>query len=99
MKDLEEYPFAFVLGQNLFFILYFGIGFLGMLSLQIASFPIVSFAYGLFLVLMLVFVLRKHLCTNCYYYGKMCSTGWGLLFALLFKKGSGNYMLGTRLAG
>jgi len=48
---------------------------------------------------MLLFVLRKHLCTHCYYYGKLCSTGWGKLSALMFKKNSGNYQLGVKLAG
>ena len=59
------------------------------------SFYIVCF----FLIAMLIFVLRKHLCTNCYYYGKRCSTGWGKLAAAMFKKNSGNYELGVKLAG
>ncbi len=69
-----------------------------MLPLQIFKFPVVSTLYSLFLVIMLVFVLRKHLCTNCYYYGRRCSTGWGKV-ALLFNKNSGSYRLGIRLAG
>ena len=41
-----------------------------------------------FAIIMVGVVLRKLVCTNCYYYGKWCSTGWGKLSALLFKKGN-----------
>ena len=94
----EEYPLYFVLFQNIFLAIYFGIGFIGMLPLQIRDFPIVSAFYALFLAIMLLFVIRKHLCTNCYYYGKRCSTAWGKLSSLMFKKNSGNYELGAKLA-
>jgi len=36
---------------------------------------------------MVYIVLRKLVCTNCYYYGKWCSIGWGKLAALFFKPG------------
>jgi len=70
-----------------------------MLPLRIYGFPIISVLYALFLIIMLLFVLGKHLCTHCYYYGKLCSTGWGKLSALMFGKNSGNYQLGVKLAG
>jgi hypothetical protein len=95
---LEKYPLGYIIGQNIFLLAYFWTGFIGMLPLQIYSFPIVSVFYALFLLIMLFFVLRKHLCTNCYYYGKMCNTGWGKVSALMFKKGSGNYQFGLKLA-
>jgi len=98
-EGLENYPISCVIGQNIFFLAYFGIGFIGMLPLRILGFPIISVLYALFLIIMLLFVLRKHLCTHCYYYGKLCSTGWGKLSALMFKKNSGNYQLGVKLAG
>ncbi len=97
-EGFETYPLPWVIGQNLFFLIYFGIGFAGMIPLRIRGIPAVSLLYAIFLLVMLVFVLRKHLCTNCYYYGKMCSTGWGKLSALLFDKNSGNYTLGLKLA-
>lgn len=98
-KGLENYPITTVIGQNLFFIIYFGLGTIGMWSLKIMEIPIVSILYDLFLIIMLVFVLRKHLCTNCYYYGKRCSTGWGKLAAVMYKEKSGKYELGVKLAG
>jgi hypothetical protein len=98
-KGLEKYPSASAIGQNLFFVIYFAIAFIGMSSLQIGNVPIVSIIYIVFIGIMLIFVLRKHLCTHCFYYGKVCSTGWGKLAACLFKKNSGNYELGGKLAG
>ncbi len=95
----EEYPLKWVIGQNLFFLLYFGIGAAGIWPLAIYRIPVVCILYVIFLILMLVFVLRKHLCTGCYYYGKRCSTGWGLLAAKLYAKDSGNYHLGLKMAG
>jgi hypothetical protein len=97
-NGFSEYPLGWVIGQNLFFMFYFGIGFVGMLPVKIYSFPLISFLYAAFLILMLLFVLRKHLCTNCYYYGKRCSTGWGILSSLMFNQRTGNYKLGIMLA-
>jgi len=98
-KGVEKYPISRVVLQNLFFVVWFGTGFVGMLPLQISGFPIVSVLYALFLGITLLFVVRKHLCTHCYYYGRMCSTGWGCLSAAMFKKNSGSYQLGVTLAG
>jgi len=95
----EEYPITTVIAQNLFFLIYFGVGVVVMLPLKISGVSIFSLLYAVFLVVMLLFVLRKHLCTNCYYYGKRCATGWGKLSALMFKEKSGNYELGIKLAG
>ncbi len=97
-EGLERYPLGCVIGQNIFFLAYFGIGFIGMLPLRIHGFPAISAFYALFLIIMLLFVLRKHLCTHCYYYGRTCNTGWGKLSASMFKKNSGSYELGVKLA-
>ncbi len=99
MKPYESYPWWWIVGQNLLFVLYFAVGYFVMSPLKISGFPLVSVTYVLFLYVMLVFVLRKHLCTHCYYYGKWCSTGWGKLSSLLFKEKSGDYELGVKLAG
>jgi len=98
-RGLEKYPLSGAIGQNLFFVIYFAIALIGMYPLQIANIPIVSITYIIFIGIMLIFVLRKHLCTHCFYYGKLCGTGWGKLASCLFKNNSGNYELGGKLAG
>ncbi len=56
--------------------------------------PVLSIGYLLFAAVMLLFVLRKHLCTSCWYYGKKCHCGWGKLAAKLYKQNSGNIKIG-----
>jgi hypothetical protein len=75
------------------------LGFLGMYPLKIISIPIVSIFYVLFATFMLFFMLRKHLCINCYYYNKWCHCGWGKLSSTMFKKNTGVQKLGGKLAG
>lgn len=96
-RGLEKFPTSRIIGQNLFLIFYFATAFVGMYPLQIYGIPIVSLLFIIYTILMLVFVLRKHLCTHCYYYGKSCHVGWGKLSACLFKQNSGNYELGGKL--
>ena len=51
-------------------------------------YPIIAWIYLAFAIIMVGVILRKLVCTNCYYYGRWCSTGWGKLSALLFKQGN-----------
>ncbi len=60
--------------------------------------PVLSIFYIGASIATLTFVLRKHLCTHCWYYGKRCHCGWGKLSALLYKSQVGNYKFGKRLA-
>ena len=98
-KGLENYPKITIIFTNILLLFWFGLAAYGMSALKLAGLPIISIFYLLFAVIMLGFVLRKHLCTHCYYYNKLCSTGWGKLSSWLFKEKSGNYELGMKLAG
>jgi len=62
------------------------------------KFRLISLFYLLFIIVMLGLVLRKHLCTNCYYYNKRCNTGWGILAKFLYEEKSGDFELGLKLA-
>ena len=98
-KGLENYPKSAVVLTNALLLLWFGFAAYGMSALKFAGLPILSALYLLFALLMLGFVLRKHLCTHCYYYGKLCGSGWSKLSSCQFKQKSGNYELGMKLAG
>jgi len=98
-KGLENYPKATVFFTNVLLLLWFGFAAYGMSALRFAGLPIISIIYLLFAIIMLGLILRKHLCTHCYYYNKLCGTGWGKLSSCLFKEKSGNYELGMKLAG
>ena len=96
-EGLEEYPRWLVITGNLLMLLWIGLG-------TAACYFFNHIAAWIYLVvaLLLVFVvLRKLVCTNCYYYGKRCASGWGKLASLMFKKGSieaFNDSIGVRLA-
>ena len=98
-KGLENYPKSTVILTNTLLLLWFGFAAYGMSALKFAGIPIISVFYLLFALVMLGFVLKKHLCTHCYYYGKLCGSGWSKLSSCQFKQKSGNYKLGMKLAG
>ncbi|MCD6283752.1 hypothetical protein J7J12_00670 [bacterium] len=98
-KGLENYPKTTVVLTNVLLLLWFGFAAYGMSALKFEGLPIISIIYLLFVIIMLGFILRKNLCTHCYYYNKLCGMGWGKLSSCLFKEKSGNYKLGMKLAG
>jgi hypothetical protein len=100
-NGIEEAKKSYAIGENVLFAITIIIGFIGMYPLaNFYGIPIISIIYAIFLILMLTFVLRKHLCTHCYYYDKWCHCGWGKLAAKLgYAKGSGNPQVGAKLAG
>jgi len=80
----EKYPTSYVLANNLLIAAILSTAYLGMKDLFAGVF---SKVYVLVSLLFILVILRWAMCTNCYYYGKKCNTGWGILTAWLFKKG------------
>jgi len=95
---IEEANKFYAVMENVLFLVQFIIAYFGMRYFRLYGFPVISIAYILFAIIMLGFVLRKHLCTGCYYYGKRCHCGWGKVSSAMYKKGSGNIELGGKLA-
>ena len=83
-QGLEEYPKPNIILGNFLMLLWIA---LGTLACWIFL-PIIAWLYLAFAILMIGFILRKLLCTNCYYYDKWCTLGWGKFSALFFKKGN-----------
>ena len=82
-EGLEEYPKSSMILGNFLMLLWIALGTIACWFL----FPLVAWIYFVFAIMMVFVVLRKLVCTHCYYYGKWCHIGWGKLSALLFKKG------------
>jgi hypothetical protein len=95
---IEEAKKSYAVLENILFLVLLTLGFMGMYPLGISGIPLVSILYALFALIMLTFVLRKHLCTGCYYYDKWCHCGWGKLSSAMYKKDSGNQKWGGILA-
>src|SRR4030042_5482935 len=83
-QGFEKFPKSQIVLGNLLMLLWIALGTAACWFL----YPIAAWIYLTIALLMVFVVLRWLVCTNCYYYGKWCSTGWGKLTALLFKKGS-----------
>ena len=83
-QGVEEYPKAVIVFGNFMMVLWIVVGTIACWFL----FPLAAWLYLVFAVIMVVIVLRKLVCPNCYYYGKWCHIGWGKLSALMFKKGN-----------
>lgn len=96
-QGLEEYPKSSIFLGNFLMILWISLGTIACWFF----YPLTAWIYLAFAVIMVGIVLRKLLCTNCYYYNKWCCMGWGKLSALLFKKGDikqFNISIGQKLA-
>ena len=79
---LDQHPKSKIFLGNLMMIFWIALGTIAVWFL----YPLLSVFFLAFAVIMVYIVLRKVVCTNCYYYDKWCSIGWGKLAAKLFKK-------------
>ena len=96
-QGTEEYSKAGIFFGNFIMLLWIAAGTIGCWYLS----PVAAWIYLAFAIIMIGIVLRKLLCTNCYYYDKWCCMGWGKLTALIFKKGdieNFNKSIGQKLA-
>ena len=94
----ERYPWWWVLGENVMTWVPWVIGFVVMWPLQVAGVPVASMGYALFILVTIGWLLKKHNCSTCVYYGKWCHLGWGKYAALICKRDSGNPEIGAKLA-
>ena len=86
-NGLEEYPISQVLISNFLILLWIGIGAYSAYLLL----PLLGYIYALLFLFLIYFLLRKLVCVNCFYYGRICSMGWGKLSSFLFSRGQGSY--------
>ena len=80
---IETYSFRIVCRSAALTIINYFLGFLILFSVDF----ILGVLY-IFLCVLTILVSMKLRCTHCYYYGRRCSMGLGLLSKLFFKKGN-----------
>ncbi len=86
MSDPEScgrYPAGTIIAANLVTLLIYVIGAI----LLYLLWPVLVIPYVLYLLLLEYRLLSRH-CVDCWYYGKACAFGKGLLSARLFAKGN-----------
>ncbi len=95
---LESFPMSQVVVKNVLLAAIMAIGFAGLYPIQIAGIPVASIGY-LVATLVVFFVSKSYfICSNCYYYGKRCHTGHGLLAARMFRRNSGSSKVGFAIS-
>ena len=83
-QGLENFPLSRVIFGNSMMLVWIGLGTIACWFV----YPLVAWLYLAAALIMIFVVLRKLVCTNCYYYGKQCALGWGKISALFFSQGS-----------
>ncbi len=81
---LEEYPKSTIIFGNLMMLLWIALGTLASWFFS----PVAGWIYLILAISTVYVLMRKLVCTNCYYYGKWCAAGWGKLASLIFKQGN-----------
>ena len=78
-EGLEEYPKAGVISGNLLMVTWIAAGTIGCWFLS----PLIAWIYLAFALIMVGLVLRKLVCSGCYYHGRRCALGWEKLATLI----------------
>ncbi|MEW5800868.1 MAG: hypothetical protein AB1847_02075 [bacterium] len=82
MKEFENYPFYIPFLRNLFN--------LGLLTIGIWTLggihPWLAILYGLYCLAAATLIMPGLRCTRCFYHGRRCSTGFGLVAGLIYRK-------------
>jgi hypothetical protein len=82
-KTYYNFPLSIIIISNLVSVLIYFSGFIIMLGLNL-----IAAVLYLFLILAFEYRLISKHCVNCYYWGKLCGFGKGMLSSFLFKRGN-----------
>lgn len=94
----ESFPLPRVIAENLFYLAMWVLsGFLLWPLWMPFGLPLLTIIWAILVVVIQV-LLKKHNCSGCYYYGKMCHLGWGKIAAAMFTPDSGSPKTGMKLA-
>jgi hypothetical protein len=94
----ESFPLPRVIAENLFYLAMWVLsGYLLWPIWKPFGLPLLAIIWAILVVIIQV-LLKKHNCSGCYYYGKMCHLGWGEISAAMFRQDSGNPKIGVKLA-
>jgi hypothetical protein len=82
-KGLDKYPISSVIISNFLMLIWIEVGAFAIYMFH----PVSGIVYTFLAVFMVYIFLRWTVCRHCWYYGKRCATGWGLISSTLFSKG------------
>jgi len=79
----HTYPAWVIVARWMVLLLAFALGIYILSDIKEA----LGIAYVVYSLLALTLILPLSRCVNCFYYGRMCNTGWGKVAEYLFPKG------------
>ena len=94
----ESFSLPWIIGENLLYVVTWVLtGYLLLPLWTPFGLPLLTIIWAV-LVVVVQILLKKHNCSGCYYYDKLCHLGWGKISSALFKQGSGNLKTGMKLS-
>ena len=94
----ESFPLAWIIGENLFYLIMWVLAGYLLWPIWIPfGLPWLTIIWAVVVVTVQI-LLKKHNCSGCYYYAKLCHLGWGKLSAAMFKQDSGDPNVWVKLA-
>jgi len=94
----ESFPLSWIISENLLYLAMWVLaGYLLWALWTPFGVPLLTIIWAV-LVVVVQILLKKHNCSGCYYYDKLCHLGWGKISSALFKQDSGNPKMGMKLA-
>ncbi len=82
MNPFNHYPFYIPFLRNLFNIALVSLGLWTLAGLH----PGLAVVYALYCLAMVLLIMPRSRCTKCFYHGRRCSTGFGLVAGLLYSR-------------
>ena len=94
----ESFPVLWIISENLLHLSMWVLGGYLIWPVWISfGLPLLTIIWAVVVVVIQV-LLKKHNCSGCYYYNKLCHLGWGKISAVMFKQDSGNIKTGMKLS-
>lgn len=94
----ESFSLSWIIGENLLYLISWVLaGYLLWPLWTPFGLPVLTVIWAVLVVIIQV-LLKKHNCSGCYYYDKLCHLGWGKISSAMFKQDSGDPNVGMKLA-
>ncbi|MCP4681933.1 MAG: hypothetical protein GY864_06355 [Desulfobacterales bacterium] len=92
----ESFPLSWVIAENLLYLTMWVLAGYLLWIWTPFGLPVLTIMWAV-LVVVIQILLKKHNCSGCYYYDKLCHLGWGKISSAMFKQDSGNANTGMKL--
>ena len=98
VSGIDSFSMIGIIGENSLFLAIWSVAaYLLWHVWSIFNLPMLTIIW-IVLVLIIQILLKKHNCSGCYYYDKLCHLGWGKISSALFEQDSGDPNVGMKLS-